>query len=338
MLIDAGLHPLVNGSAPPWASAWGEDRFGVWASVTIGDVTQRLRWIPSGRFLMGSPEDEEGRREVEGPRHAVVLSAGYWLFDTPCTQALWEAVMGENPSRFRSPTRPVERVSFADVGEFLERVNRLVPGLELVLPSEAEWEYACRAGTETATYAGPMTILGEANAPVLDTIAWYRGNSGVGFELTDGEDSSGWAEKQHAHDRAGTRPVGLKAPNAWGLFDMLGNVWEWCADDWHDSYKGAPADGTPWLDPRADAAANRVVRGGSWGGDARYARSAYRLDAFVPIDRSGGLGFRCARVQGASGERRAERSKPSARSAPAAQPRPERRGWASKLIQRITGR
>jgi formylglycine-generating enzyme required for sulfatase activity len=287
--IDTGWHPLVDGSPPDWASAWGQDRFGVYVAFQIGAATQRLRWIPPGRFWMGSPEDEAGRGEDEGPRHEVTLESGFWLFDTPCTQALWEAVMGGNPSRFVSPTRPVEQVSFEDAERFLARVNERVPKLDLVLPSEAQWEYACRAGTETASYAGAMSIVGEHNAPVLDAIAWYGGNSGIGFELENGEDSSDWPEKQYDHAKAGTRPVGLKAPNPWGLHDMLGNVWEWT--------------GTA-------GAADRVFRGGSWHGHARSVRAASRSHS-APSYRDGRNGFRCARVQSANVLRGAVRKETS---------------------------
>jgi formylglycine-generating enzyme required for sulfatase activity len=286
---------------PDWASAIGRDRFGLYADLTIqglsgGDVTQRLRWVPPGRFTMGSPVDEEGRFEDEGPQHEVRLAEGFWLFDTPCTQELWEAVTGENPAQFKSPTRPVEQVSFEDVQRFIARLNDRVPGLELSLPSEAQWEYACRAGTQAATHAGLMQILGENNAPVLDEIAWYSGNSGVGFELADGFDTRDWPEKQYPHERAGTRPVKLKASNSWGLYDTLGNVWEWCADEWHDTYDGAPSDGSAWLGSEGGAA-GRVVRGGSWDDDARSSaprtgsastrRSATMASAFaVPEFRS----------------------------------------------------
>lgn len=285
---------------PAWASAAGTDRFGTYADIDFNAgrgkiVSQRPRLIPPGKFQMGSPEDEPGRRTTEGPRHAVTIDEAFWLFDTPCTQAVWEAVMGANPSRFKSPTRPVERVSFEDVQQFLTRVNDHAPGLHLTLPSEACWEYACRAGTETATYAGPIDILGENNAPVLDKIAWYGGNSGIGFELNEGHNSSKWPEKQHSHTKAGTHPVQTREPNAWGLYSMLGNVWEWCEDHGHghDSYKNAPADGTAWL---RDSAARRVVRGGAWGDGARYLRAAIRHE-FDPAFRGSILGFRCARVQ-----------------------------------------
>ncbi len=325
LTIDAGLHPLVDGDPPEWASAWGEDRFGVYAAFTVEGVTQRMRWIAPGVFSMGSPKDEPGRYDDEGPVHTVTIAYGFWLFDTPCTQALWEAVTGDNPSRFKSPTRPVESVSFAAIGAFIEALNRRVDGLNLTLPSEAEWEYACRAGTDAATYAGPMTIRGEANAPVLDPIAWYRGNSGVDFDLDNGADSSGWPQKQHPHTRAGTRPVALKRANPWGLYDTLGNVWEWCADTWHDSYNSAPADGSAWIDADPGGEARRVLRGGSWGNDARFFRAAYRSFAH-PVPRDDYTGFRCARVPSDSErERRAGRSKPGERSEQAATMRPERR-------------
>jgi formylglycine-generating enzyme required for sulfatase activity len=240
---------------------------------------------------MGSPKNEAGRRfNNEGPQHEVQVSRGFWLFDTPCTQALWGAVMGDNPSRFVGPERPVEQVSWKEVQEFLQRIEQRVPGLGL--PTEAQWEYACRAGTQTATYAGDLEILGDYNAPLLDAIAWYGGNSGVGFELDNGFDSSDWPEKQYPHERAGTHPVGLKEPNAWGLYDMLGNVWEWCADG-RRRY-----DSDSITDPigPTEASAGRVLRGGSWSDFARDVRSACRV-ASGPGNRNGFIGFRCARVQ-----------------------------------------
>jgi formylglycine-generating enzyme required for sulfatase activity len=218
-------HPLASGFPPPWASSWGQDRHAPWVAFSVGAVSQRLRWIPPGRFLMGSPEGEEGRFENEGPQCEVTITPGFWIFDTPCTQELWEAVMSVNPSYFRSPTRPVEQVSWDDCQVFVQRLNTRIDGLVLLLPTEAQWEYACRAGTTTATYAGDLKILGQHNAPVLDAIAWYGGNCGVGFELENGFDTTNWREKQHEFTRGGTRPVGLKEPNAWGLHEMLGNVW-----------------------------------------------------------------------------------------------------------------
>ena len=292
--IDPSWHPLIRGNPPDWASEWGEDRHGVFVAFTYREITQRLRWIPAGVFRMGSPDDEPGRWADEGPRHLVQISRGFWLFDTPCTQALWEVVMRENPSRFRSPGRPVEEVRWDDVQGFLWRINAEVPGLDLVLPTEAQWEHACRAGTETALYSGPIEILGGRNAPALDPIAWYGGNSGVGFELDDGYDSSGWPETQYPNPRSGTHPVGRKDPNPWGLYDMIGNVWEWCADGWRDY------DGNWKRDPvgPVEPGAGRVVRGGSWGSDARDCRSAYR-SRHAPDYRLDYLGFRPARDQAA---------------------------------------
>lgn len=154
LTIDTSWHPLVTGYPPEWASEWGEDRYGVFVAFILEGFTQRLRWIPPGRFWMGSPEEEtqvlakdDWEREwfeQEQPRHEVFITRGFWLFDTPCTQALWEAVMGENPSRFKGSDRPVERVSWNDAQEFITRINTRIPGLELSLPTDAQWEHACR--------------------------------------------------------------------------------------------------------------------------------------------------------------------------------------------------
>ena len=289
---------LCRITKPAWAESLGRDRYGLWSEIAVArsdgePIVQRLRWIPPGQFLMGSPPDKPGRYEDEGPQYTVTLREGYWLFDTPCTQALWEALLGENPSRFRDPERPVENVSWDDVQQrFLPALNARLPGFRL--PTEAQWEHACRAGTETALYTGPIEILGERYAPALDPIAWYGGNSGVDFDLEEGEDSSDWSEKQYPHTRAGSRRVKLKRPNPWGLFDMLGNVWEWVEDAWHGSYEGAPRDGSAWGSDGAGA--ERVLRGGSWISDARYCRSANR-SRNPPAGRIGLLGFRCARGQ-----------------------------------------
>ena len=248
-----------------------------------------MRWIRPGRFLMGSPEDEPGRkgetyqdgRYNEGPRHEVRLSRGYWLFDTPVTQALWVAVMGGNPSNFVDPKRPVEQVNWHDAVEFLARINARVPELNLVLPTEAQWEYACRAGTDTATYAGPMEILGENNAPIPDALAWHGGNCDVGFELVN----------RPPAPSGGTRPVALKRPNAWGLYDMLGNVWEWCANDLRKYDGDAIDDPVGSLD-----SAVRALRGGCWRMHRRHMRAANRYANgrfYWRYD----IGFLCARVR-----------------------------------------
>lgn len=249
-------HPLATGIAPPWASAWGEDAFGVFAVLRVGDAEQKLRYIPPGSFLMGSPDDEEGRWSDEGPQHRAALAEGFWLAETPCAQDLWNEVMGENPSEFKGPRRPVDSVSWDEARSFLQRLSERVAGLEARLPTEAQWEYACRAGTIASTYAGSGQTLGD--------LAWYFENSG------------------HS-----TQDVGLKLPNRLGLYDMLGNVWEWCADYWSNGYE---ADDQ--RDPVGPAmGSSRVIRGGSWAGGAGIVRAAFRnwLDPGV---RDGDLGFR----------------------------------------------
>jgi formylglycine-generating enzyme required for sulfatase activity len=246
-VIDTAYHPLADGCPPDWASAWGQDRYGAWVEFALDDVTQRLRWIPPGRFRMGSPESEQGRRDNEGPQHDVLISQGFWLFDTPCTQALWEAVMGEDPSRFQSPDRPVERVSWDQVQEFIQRIGGRIPDLGLVLPTEAQWEYACRAGNNTAYSFGD-------NPDAIDAYAWHKGNS---------------ERKYHK--------IGTRAPNGWGLYDMHGNVAEWTMDQYKEDYfellEGSPAD-NPWFKP--ETLYPRSVRGGSWKDDPEELRCAER--------------------------------------------------------------
>ncbi len=221
---------------------------------------------------MGSPDDEPERRDDEGPQHAVKLSQGYWLFDTACTQALWQAVMGKNPSRFMGDDRrPVDRVSWNDVQGFLTRLNERVPGLDLDLPTEAQWEHACRAGTATPFSFGATITPEQVN---------YDGN----YPYADGAKGL---------DRKETVPVGSLPPNAWGLYEMHGNLLEWCADGRRD-YTAQPE-----TDPRGPDSAFtlRVLRGGAWDSDARLAHAACRYWN-RPGARSDSIGFRCARVQG----------------------------------------
>jgi formylglycine-generating enzyme required for sulfatase activity len=281
---------------PEWAVAYGQDPYGTYADIRVDGlgvddmtVRQRLRWIPPGRFQMGSPEGEPGRRDDES-LHDVTLSHGYWMFDTPCTQRLWQAVMPNNPSTFKDPDRPVENVSWDDANEFAAQWNRKLArfAIEFRLPTEAEWEYACRAGTVTAIYSGDLEILGNANAPALDAIAWYGGNCGYEYDLDVSQslEHSWLSDQQYPAKRGGTRKVKGKAPNALGLYDMLGNVWEWCSD-WYCPYGGESS-----IDPIGDLEGSyRVVRGGSWFYDAALVRSAYRL-AGGPGDRLEYLGFR----------------------------------------------
>jgi len=242
---------------PSWASQIGRDVYGLWVMFEVKGIQQRMRWMPPGRFLMGSPLEEEERYDDEGPQHAVQLTRGFWLCDTPCTQALWQAVMRRNPSAVKGQHRPVEQVSWEECQTFLHRLNAHLSGVTLYLPTEAQWEYACRAGTKTTRYQED-----------LDTIAWYGDNS-----------------------QGQTHEVGLKHPNAWGLYDMLGNVWEWCHDDQRDYAK---SEGV-MVDPlgSTETGANRVVRGGSWNYSARFVRAAYR-SWDDPGVRSDYLGFRPA--------------------------------------------
>jgi formylglycine-generating enzyme required for sulfatase activity len=185
----------------------------------------------------------------------------------------------------------VEQVNWFDILKFLDQINERISGLNLSLPTEAQWEYACRAGTTTATYAGDLEILGENNAPLLDDIAWYSGNSGYKFDLAEGDNSSDWPKKQYPHNGAGTRRVAQKQPNRWGLYDMLGNVFEWCQDGRRTYETEKVIDPVGLMDDVA-----RVLRGGSWYDYARGVRAAFR-SAYTLDSREGDFGFRCARVQ-----------------------------------------
>ena len=266
------LEPTRN-AILKWADETGRDEFGRWARVKLAGVDVVFRWIAPGSFLMGSPDGEGGRSDREGPQRAVALTLGYWLGETPCTQELWEAVMGENRSEFRGPRRPVERVSWSDCRNFLKALNDQHRRAEVRLPTEAEWEYGCRAGTETATWLGDLDLGTDGKAPMLDSIAWYAGNSG-----------------------STTHPVGEKDPNPWGVYDILGNVREWCSD-----FGGAYA-ADPAIDPTGPVESSlRVIRGGSWLDPARFVRAAFRLwDS--PGLRDSDLGFRLSRGQEPEGQ------------------------------------
>jgi len=276
-------HPLADGFAPEWASGWGQDEYGVFVEITVGDVNQCMRWIPPGQFLMGSLESEHGnlaKEEYEkewfareAPRHEVSISKGFWLFDTAVTQALWLAVMGENPSHFSGDDqRPVEQVSWEDCQQFVLKINGLIPGLNLNLPSEAQWEYACRALTETPFHFGDQITTDQAN---YDGIHPMPGGS-----------------KGEYRER--TLPVQSFEPNSWGLWQMHGNVWEWCQDGLRDYDEKTQVDP---LGPQTDGV-SRALRGGCWNDSARYVRSADR-SAASPGVRYLDFGFRCARVQDA---------------------------------------
>jgi formylglycine-generating enzyme required for sulfatase activity len=218
-----------------------------------GVVVDLIR-VPAGDFRMGS----ENYLFSEAPAHPVKLSTGFLLGKFPVTQSQWQAVMGHNPSTFHGlPNHPVETVTWDQAADFCERLGAHC-GHPLRLPSEAEWEYACRAGTTDDFFfepAGPFLDNSEIPSQLRQTLCHY-----AWFDLN----GSG---RTHA--------VGGKRPNPWRVHDMIGNVWEWCADVWHDDYHGAPQDGRPWLDGH-EHQPRRCVRGGAWDMDAFRCRSAYR--------------------------------------------------------------
>jgi formylglycine-generating enzyme required for sulfatase activity len=253
----------VNSSPPKSSgtgaivSAHGPDEGQTW---TIPDLGLELVPIRAGEFTMGSPASENGRSDDEGPQTRVTITRAFWLGKTEVTQGQWEALMGSNPSNFTGADRPVEQVSWSDAMKFCRKLTereraagRLPKGYTYTLPTEAQWEYACRAGT-TGDYAGN-----------LDDMGWYRSNSG-----------------------STTHPAGQKQPNAWGLYDMHGNVWEYCAD-WYGSYPGGSV-----TDPSGPSSwALRGARGGCWFADAGACRSAVRFMLFPDV-RYREFGFRVA--------------------------------------------
>jgi formylglycine-generating enzyme required for sulfatase activity len=232
-------------------------------------VTLDLVAIPGGKFLMGSPDSEEERSDREGPQHEVTVSP-FWMGKYPVTQFQWRAVatlpkiktdLKSEPSKFKGDKRPVEQISWEEAIEFCARISKKT-GRDYHLPTEAEWEYACRAGTKTPFYFGKTVTTDLANyrgTDLEDKGKTYPGNYGQG---------------PHGSYRQETTEVGIFPPNAFGLYDMHGNVWEWCLDHWHDIYKGAPTDGSAWV--TGGDAAYRMLRGGSWNYNPANCRSADR--------------------------------------------------------------
>ncbi|OKH26216.1 serine/threonine protein kinase [Hydrococcus rivularis NIES-593] len=230
-------------------------------SENLGNgISLAMLSIRGGTFLMGSRETEKGSREWEKPQHQVALN-DYFMSQFPIAQVQWRAVanlpkvrrsLNPDPSYFKGDDRPVERVSWYDAIEFCDRLSSLT-GRSYRLPSEAEWEYACRGGTTTPFYFGETSAGGLVN---YMSRRIYR-------------------QESPQLDRQETTPVGSFPPNAFGLYDMHGNVWEWCSDRWHDNYEGAPVDGSAWLSESEDA--YRLLRGGSWDFYPECCRSASRF-------------------------------------------------------------
>jgi formylglycine-generating enzyme required for sulfatase activity len=256
----SGKH-IVWDAGVDWGGKYSANmRFRLTANDTL---PQNMVWIAPGTFTMGSPSNETHRDSREGPQTKVTISRGFLMSKYEVTQAQYKAVMGTNPSHLKGDNKPVEKVSWDDAVVYCAKLTgkekaagRLPAGYEYRLPTEAEWEYGCRAGTTTAfSFGSDESQLGE--------YAWYRDNSG-----------------------STSHPVGQKKPNGWGLYDMHGNIWEWC-QDWYGNYPGGSV-----TDPQGPGTGSyRVGHGGSWGSIARYCRSAYR-SSNGPGGRYIDLGFR----------------------------------------------
>ena len=229
------------------------------------EIKLEMVYIPGGSFLMGSPGNEGSIESNEGPQHEVTLQP-FYMSKYPITQDQYQAIMRNNPSHFKGGRRPVEQVNWHNATEFCQKLSSKI-GKIYRLPSESQWEYACRAGTTTPFYFGE-TITSE--------LVNYNGNYFYG-------------NAPNGKYRVETTDVGSFPPNAFGIYDMHGNVWEWCADDWHENYNGAPTDGSVWLDGEQNQS---PLRGGSWAYIPFYCRSAFRLNFVGRDDHINITGFR----------------------------------------------
>ena len=222
-------------------------------------VTLDMIAIPSGKFIMGSQQGEEDDREK--PQHEVTVQP-FFMGKYPVTQAQYQQVMSKNPSKFEGVNCPVEQVSWDDAIEFCQRLSKQTRR-EYRLPSEAEWEYACRSRTTTPFNFGKTITTDLAN---------YRGTN---WEITEMVSPGNYADEPKGQYREETTAVGMFLPNLFGLYDMHGQVWEWCQDDFHENYGGAPIDGRAWS---SGSSSKKVVRGGSWNFTPWYCRSACRIE------------------------------------------------------------
>ena len=253
---------------PKWAASADEDQYGRWAAFELGGHQHRMRWIEPGEFLMGSPAAGPELWE-RGARHRVSLTTGFWLGEMAVSQLLWHQVTGENPSHFSGENLPVESVSYDDIQQlFLPALNQQNPLLKASLPTEAQWEYACRAGTQTSFSFGDV----------------------LSAEMANFDGSNPYNNQQAGIYRKSTVAVDEFQANPWGLYQMHGNVWEWCAD----GLRNYVAD-EQVVDPIGPDGGERVLRGGAWNRGGRYLRSANRV-ASPPVSRLRNFGFRLAQV------------------------------------------
>ncbi|MFA5553028.1 MAG: formylglycine-generating enzyme family protein [Phycisphaerae bacterium] len=273
IFIANAQEPLVRNPATPeqaksmQASAAAQLNLPIERKVEISDgVFMEFVLIPAGEFVMGSPSNEKNRGWDEGPLHQVRISKSFYLGKYEVTQEQYEAILGENPKlKFRSPNLPVENVDWRQAGIFCQAVSNKT-GLKMRLPTEAEWEYSCRAGTDTEFYTGNMIDPEQANYD------WGKS----------------YNKSKRANSLGRTKMVGSYPPNAFGLYDMHGNVWEWCQDIYKNDYYKA----SRIVDPVNDGPkGSRVIRGGAWNEGPEKLRSAQRSKRIEGADRRH-IGFR----------------------------------------------